>query len=230
MKKRSMRQMIMAGALGLMMLAAPFTALANDGEWGAVAAQADENVTLEEMLIYALQDEYLAHAEYEMILEAYGTVKPFSNIVKAESKHISLLLPLFRAYEIEVPVDDAAERIELPASLEESYAAGVEAEILNIAMYQRFLKEDLPEDVKVVFEKLMAASMNHLKAFERAVDRDGAIPAEGKGKAGGSIKGRRSEGNGSKMEKPGRALGWPAERGRGQNGTREKANLRDCGI
>jgi Uncharacterized protein domain (DUF2202). len=38
-------------------------------------------------------------------------------------------------------------------------------------MYENFLKEDLDEDVKLVFERLLNASKNHLQAFERQVDR-----------------------------------------------------------
>lgn len=182
MRKRSTQHMLMAGVMGLAILAAPFTARAEEDLWGAPAARSDANLTLEEMLTYALQDEYLAHAEYGMILSDYGQVRPFSNIVNAEARHIGLLVPLFESRALVVPPDEARERIVLPATLEESFQDGVEAEILNIEMYQRFLKEDLPEDVEAVFQRLMTASESHLQAFERAVARDGAVPPEGSGR------------------------------------------------
>jgi rubrerythrin len=61
--------------------------------------------------------------------------------------------------------------------LSESFEKGVAGEIENITVYGQFLEaEDLPEDVRSVFERLMAASENHLAAFERGVagNPDGA--------------------------------------------------------
>lgn len=48
-------------------------------------------------------------------------------------------------------------------------------------MYKDFLKEDLPDDVELVFENLMKASEHHLKAFERADGRNaGGLTQRGK--------------------------------------------------
>lgn len=147
------------------------TANASSVDFGAAGAAADKEYTLEEMLQYAIEDEFLAQAEYEIIMEKYGTIRPFSNIIKAESRHISALLPLFEKYDLDVPVNDADERVVVPGSLSEIFSIGVEAEINNIEMYEGFLEEDLPDDVEFVFENLMRASENHLKAFERADER-----------------------------------------------------------
>ena len=137
---------------------------------GSAKAATDQNYTLKEILTYAIQDEYMAQAEYNAIMDKYGSQKPFSNIIRSEATHIDLLLPLLKAYDVAVPENDAANRVVVPESLEKSYAAGVTAEENNIAMYEGFLKEDVPDDVKVVIERLLANSKNHLAAFERAVD------------------------------------------------------------
>lgn len=142
--------------------------------FGASAAMADTSLTLADMLTYALQDEYAAKAEYAAIQDAYGTVRPYSNIERSEDTHITLLKPLFTAYEISLPANDAAAHVVLPTSLAQSYAIGVDAEIRNIAMYEAFLSRDLPEDVRTVFERLMSASESHLAAFENAAGRSGA--------------------------------------------------------
>lgn len=176
---KPMKQLITASILGITILSSSAIALAGDELWGAAAAAADQELTLADMLTYSLQDEYLAHDEYELILEKFGMVRPFSNIVKAEEKHISQLLPLFAGYEIALPSDDTTGRIHVGDTLAESYPIGVEAEILNIAMYERFLKEELPADVKAAFERLLAGSENHLAAFQRAVAReDGTVTAK----------------------------------------------------
>ncbi|MCK5008763.1 MAG: DUF2202 domain-containing protein [Spirochaetales bacterium] len=41
----------------------------------------------------------------------------------------------------------------------------------NIAMYESFLQEDLPEDVRDLFERLQQASENHLRAFRNNLNR-----------------------------------------------------------
>ena len=129
----------------------------------------DGTYTLEDMLTYAIKDEYMAYATYAAIIEAYGEVRPFTRVILAEQTHIELLLPLFETYGIEVPENDAAAYVVLPDSISSALSTGVEAETVNIALYQTFLSDEtLPDDVKTVFEQLVAASENHLAAFSRA--------------------------------------------------------------
>jgi hypothetical protein len=142
-----------------------------DNGFGAEGASEDSQYSLDEMLIYAIQDEYFARAEYELILSAFDVTRPFENIMKAEETHIALLLPLFEAYGITVPEDTSSEYLILPETLEEIYATGVQAEIANIGMYEVFLGEDLPDDIQSAFESLMAASESHLLAFQKNLNR-----------------------------------------------------------
>ena len=148
---------------------------------GAVGASADTKYSLEEMLVYAIEDEYLAQAEYDVIMDTYGTKKPFSNIIKAEATHISLLEPFFEEYDVKVPVKDWESLVAVPESLDAAYEIGVEAEEKNIAMYESFLKENLPDNVREVFEDLMNASKKHLAAFQRQVD---GVTGEGQNRKG----------------------------------------------
>lgn len=140
-------------------------------DFGAHGALAADNLTLTEMLTYAIQDEYLARAEYVEIIQEYGAIRPFSNIVKAEERHISFLIPLFEQYGFETPEDNADEHVVFPDDIKTALELGVNAEIENIAMYEVFLQEDLPADVRDVFERLMSASENHLEAFRNALRR-----------------------------------------------------------
>jgi len=123
------------------------------------------NYALEDMLTYALLDEYNAQATYQAIIDTYGEIRPFTNIVVAEQTHIDLLLPLFETYGIEVPVNDVVAVV--PDSIASALATGVEAEKANIALYEAFLSQDLPDDVSSVFEYLVDASEHHLAAFSR---------------------------------------------------------------
>ena len=161
---------LMALSLALLM---PLIAL-GETPFGAAALSEGKTYTVEEMLTYAIQDEYLAQAEYKVIMEAFGEQRPFVNIMKAEGVHVQRLLPLFTAHGVTVPEDTALEHTVKPDSLQAAYEAGVTAEVHNIAMYEAFLKqEDLPDDVRAVFEALMRASGNHLRAFEQNANKQG---------------------------------------------------------
>ncbi len=138
----------------------------------AAAKVSDEELTLSKMLIFALQDEYLARGEYRKIIEEFGNRRPFSNIVRAEGKHVSMLLPLFKKYKVQIPADRGMELAILPATYSETFQIGVDAEIANIAMYERFLKKDLPIDVRGAFNRLLSGSKRHLIAFKRQVKRN----------------------------------------------------------
>ena len=174
------------------------SAYAANTEIGATGAVADTEYSLEEMLVYAIGDEYLAQAEYDITMDTYGVQKPFSNIIHAEAAHISFLEPLFEKYGVSVPEKDWKSLVAVPESLEAAYAIGVEAENKNIAMYKSFLNENLPEDVKEVFEALMNASEKHLTAFERQVDGVNGIGNGNGGIGKGNGNGNAGRGNGGK--------------------------------
>jgi len=142
-----------------------------DELFGASAAAEKDEFSLEEMLQYALQDERLALAEYELIVSEFNVTRPFTNIIKAEESHERAVLNLYDTYGFEIKEFDASEHLVIPDTLEEIYNIGVEAEIANIAMYDKFLSYELPLDVKTVFEALKKGSISHLEAFERQASK-----------------------------------------------------------
>jgi rubrerythrin len=141
-------------------------------DYGAKGALNAPSLSLEQMLTYALQDEYLAQARYNNIIRTFGNVKTFVQIREAEKRHISALLPLFERYQVPVPNDNSQSFITTPANLKSAYAAGVQGEIDNIGMYDRFLSQNIPNDVKIVFSQLRSASLNHLAAFKKGLARN----------------------------------------------------------
>ena len=166
MKKKLVGAMLV-GVLSVAGFAVATTSTKNMNNYGAKASREDSTLEVKEMLLYAIQDEYLANKEYEKIMDEYGQQRPFSNIKKAEERHISMLKTVLSNNKIEIPKDESSTIVKLPESLDEAYKAGVEAEIENIAMYERFLQQELPKDVRQVFESLKNASENHLRAFRR---------------------------------------------------------------
>ncbi len=139
--------------------------------YGAKGALADKDLTINDMLMYAAQDEYLAHGEYSAIVEKFGSQKPYANIIIAEETHLAYLKEVYLAYGLDFPADASADHIIVPVNLLEAAKTGVQAEIDNIAMYELFLKHDLPDNVLEVFSALKSGSDSHLLAFQKQVDK-----------------------------------------------------------
>jgi rubrerythrin len=144
-----------------------------NGDFGAKGALNAASLTLPQMLTYALQDEYLAQARYNNIIGTFGNIRTFVQIKEAELRRINALQPLFQRYQVPVPVpaDTSQSFVTTPESNKAAYAAGVQGEIDNIAMYDRFLSLNIPSDVRMVFTQVRNASVNHLEAFERKLAR-----------------------------------------------------------
>lgn len=181
---------------GLILISSP--AMAGEDQYGAENVAEKETYTLEEMLNYAIEDEYKARAEYELIIEKMDGGRPFTNIIKSEETHIAMLKPLFEAHDIALPEDNASEHVVLPESIDAALEIGVQAEIDNIAMYERFLSQDLPEDVESAFQRLKAASESHLKAFEQALEGGGNARAGRNNGSSNQGNGRGEKGQGGK--------------------------------
>lgn len=131
---------------------------------------------LNNVLTEAINDEYKSRATYRAVIDKFGEIRPFINIVEAEGRHVDALLPLFAKYNFAIPEDDWGSRVEAPATILEACQLAVEDEIENAEMYERLLGStiDYP-DVQAVLKKLQRASEeNHLPAFQRCVERNGA--------------------------------------------------------
>ena len=137
----------------------------------------------QDALVSALADERLSQATYQAVLNKFPGSRPFINIIEAEKKHESFLLPLFAKYGVTVPANELdPAKISVPADLIEACKAGVKLENENIALYDRFLQFVKESDIKDVFTRLQSASRdNHLPAFTRCSEGGGG-GGRGKGR------------------------------------------------
>ena len=117
----------------------------------------------------AIQDEYKAQLIYAKVLDEFGPVLPFRNIIEAEARHAQALAGLFAARGYPVPESRwADDEIPVFPSVKAACQAGVVAEIENVEIYDGYLGLPLPDDVRFVFENNRAASLErHLPAFQR---------------------------------------------------------------
>lgn len=150
-------------------------------------------MSLEEALHAALDDEYQARATYRAVLDAFGEVRPFINIVESEERHIEALKRQCEKHGIEIPSDKWAGRVSAPESLRQACENAVKAERDNAGLYEKLIKaaHEHP-DVQETFQRLREASQErHLPAFERAAGREqGGDP----GDRGGRRRRRRHRG------------------------------------
>lgn len=120
----------------------------------------------------AINDEYHAYAFYNAVIAKFGAVAPFTNIARAEASHIEALETLFVRYGLPVPADPYAGKIEAPATVQAALQAGIDAEIANVALYDKF-NAVTQSDIQFVFQQLRDASQTkHLPAFQRALDNN----------------------------------------------------------
>ena len=124
-------------------------------------------LTLEEVLTEAINEEYKAHATYQAVLDKFGDVAPFNNIIKAEQSHIDAWKRLFTANNMPVPADPFAGKVQAPDSLKAACEAGVAAEEEDVALYDRLMKSTTDAQALAVMEQQRTVSQeNHLPAFQ----------------------------------------------------------------
>jgi hypothetical protein len=148
-----------------------------------------------QILMEALDDEYLAYATYDQVIKDFGPIRPFISICVAEGRHINALLGLFERYGLSIPDNPWPGRVDRYASAEAACKAGVEAEIANGEMYDRLIQNARKPDIVAVLKNLQAASqLRHLPAFQRCEERGaGGLPQQHDGSCGGG-RGRRHQG------------------------------------
>ncbi len=125
-----------------------------------------------EALAAALDDEYKSYETYRQVIQQFGDVRPFINIVEAEVRHIASLVALFKQYG-SIPLDNLwAGKAPAFMSVGAACAAGIQGEIENVALYDRLLQSTERLDILNVFHALRAASQDpHLPAFQRCAQR-----------------------------------------------------------
>lgn len=133
-----------------------------------------ETTELKSMLDILYQDEYNTKSTYEEIIDEFGPNILYNNLIQAEAQHMNALERIYTRYDIQIPNMDARTP-NLPDNLLDTYTLGKEAEEANIALYDKYLDEDLPEDIRFTFERLMNASYHHLDTFNQAIANDGNL-------------------------------------------------------
>ena len=128
---------------------------------------------LANILLDALEDERKAEATYAAVIEKFGPVRPFSNIIEAEQRHAAALERQLARLGIDVPPNAWTGKVTAPASLAQACESAVQGEVENIALYDRLIPMIEDPAARQVMENLQAASRDrHLPAFKRCLERE----------------------------------------------------------
>jgi len=136
-------------------------------------------------LSYIIEEEKVARDVY-LALSVTWNSRVFTNIAKAEQKHMDALARLFSRYEIEEPLtledigvfenaelqklyDELVERGQ--RSLLDALEVGVLVEETDIADLEELLEAEIPSDFERVYVNLLRGSKKHLNAFNRQISR-----------------------------------------------------------
>lgn len=140
---------------------------------GSASAASSLPQSVHDALVSALMDEYHAEAVYAAVIDKFGAVRPFSNIIRAEQMHASYVADLMVHYGMTVPANTllGADGIAaaVPGLIGEACAVGVAAEIENAGLYDDQLLPAVAgyDDITAVLTGLRDTSQNmHLKAFQ----------------------------------------------------------------
>jgi hypothetical protein len=115
----------------------------------------------------AILEEYGAYNLYQEVIAQWGSVYPFSQIVRSEQQHINALVTQATKYGIEVPENPGLADTPVFLDLSQACQAGVDAEIADAALYDDLMQGTTHTDILRVYSQLQSASLNsHLPAFQ----------------------------------------------------------------
>lgn len=123
-------------------------------------------------------DEYNAHATYAAVIEQFGEVPPFTNIMASEAQHIAAWEFLFDRYALLLPAPTQPDVPEFE-TLADACAAAAAAEIANFGLYDNMMAtfEDYPDLLHVATVLRDASELHHLPAFESCAQNTLSIDA-----------------------------------------------------
>jgi hypothetical protein len=185
MKRSGLKQMVI-GFLLVMMATGMFSSvsLATD-----VMEMGKEQLSEKEIegILLMREEEKLARDVYLTLGEKWN-VKTFFNIARSEQKHMDEMGTLVEKYELEDPIKDDSRGSFTSPEMQKLYNELVEegskskldalkvgalVEDLDIADLESLLKETDNNDIRIVYLNLVKGSRNHLRTFDRQIDKWG---------------------------------------------------------
>ncbi|NLT25057.1 MAG: DUF2202 domain-containing protein [Microbacteriaceae bacterium] len=141
---------------------------------------AEQRSEADELLLYIIEEEKLAHDVYAAMAEIHDR-NPFANIMESEIQHQELLVPILAERGLDDPrtgvegtftnPEIQALHDEFVAQGEQSWSAAIEVGIAieeaDIRDLEAAIEAETDPAAIAAYERLLAGSENHLEAFQR---------------------------------------------------------------
>ena len=149
-----------------------------------IAQAAELSTTEAEGLQFMREEEKLARDVYQALYDKWGA-QVFANIAESEQTHMDAVLTLLERYNLTDPSQADYGTFTNPnlqtlynnlilqgnESVEAAYEVGALIEDLDINDLQNFIESTEHDDIILVYENLERGSRNHLRAFNRQLER-----------------------------------------------------------
>ena len=137
-------------------------------------------------VMYLLEEEKLARDVYSALFDEWG-MQVFDHIKASEQRHLDLMIGLAKKDKLTLPTTLDKVGVFENASLQKAYKefvtkgkksklealkVGAKIEEMDITDLKSAIKSSSEED-KAVYEKLLKASYNHLRAFSKNISKQG---------------------------------------------------------
>ncbi len=129
------------------------------------------NSSIFETLDATLRSKYRTCALYRMVLQAFGPVQPFKDLLKIEEKYRMILAGLARRYGHAMPVDEWEGQVAIPVSFVEACEEAIQLELENDRLYLARL--DICEEPalrRVMMRIRNVSQMSHQPSFREYLE------------------------------------------------------------
>lgn len=125
---------------------------------------------VEQVLQIAVYDELHTLDFCSKVLEKFGEIEPFSQVISEERYYHQILLTLCEKYRVTPPINKCYESLVVPNELSECCEIAVAMELDSINLYEHLISYVEHADIRDILYKLQAAAYNnHLPAFRSCV-------------------------------------------------------------
>lgn len=119
----------------------------------------------------ALRSKFKTCALYNMVLQAFGSVQPFKDLLKIEEKYRMVLEGLARRYKVSAPSNEWEGQIAIPVSFVEACEEAIELERENEGLYLRLLDDvEDPALRRVLMRMRNVSQISHQPSFKEYLE------------------------------------------------------------
>jgi len=132
----------------------------------------ENNNDLIEALRAAQRSVFKTCATYRMILQVFGPVPPFREMLLVEQRHRTVLTGMLRKLGAAAPIDDWETRAAIPVTLIDAGEDALETAMAHAALYERLYEQMRDPAARRIFRRMRNISRDiHQPALRRCLEQ-----------------------------------------------------------